>query len=327
MGIGLGLGLRGGAHAGGRLDRLAASLRYLEWTPWNPATLWQDTGGTVPAGSGDTVALAEDIGASSLDLVQGTTSLQPLVTTLASGATALEFDLVDDYMEATFSDQFIGTMIVGTESGTYAMEVGIPAGAFSFGRYELFPIVGVLLVEGGATEAQRYALMDYMVGKGAGPWDGAFSAETSLGSKWREQKITTIYPEMISSATNVTSFAGTFYANQITAIPVGLFDNNPNVTSFASTFRGNQITDVPANLFDTQTVCTNYGDCFMVGNILTQQSVENVLVSVNYSATTNSLTNGTLGLRGDGSALSAAAIVARDSLLALGWTLTLDNVA
>lgn len=151
---------------------------------------------------------------------------------------------------------------------------------------------------------------------------------TSFGATFSDNTLTSIPAGLFDNNPNVTSFIAVFASNPISTIPVGLFDNNTNVTSFFRAFRLCSVTDVPAGLFDTQTVCVNYGEIFSAApNALTQQSVENVLVSINTSAQANNLDNGTLGIRGDGSALSSAAQTAKTALEGRGWVITLENIA
>jgi hypothetical protein len=135
---------------------------------------------------------------------------------------------------------------------------------------------------------------------------------------FQDNAITAIPAGLFDSCTLATRFAGCFRDNAITAIPAGLFDSCPLVTSFFYCFYNNAITTIPAGLFDNCTLATNYTNCF-ANNALTQQSVDNILVSID----TAGASNGTLGIDGGTNATpSAVGLAAKASLEGKGWTVT-----
>lgn len=70
----------------------------------NLSTLWKDTAGTVPVTTdGDLVARVDDLSGNGGHLLQPTSSLRPLYKT-AGGLSWLEFDGVDDFIGASYSN-------------------------------------------------------------------------------------------------------------------------------------------------------------------------------------------------------------------------------
>lgn len=148
---------------------------------------------------------------------------------------------------------------------------------------------------------------------------------TSFENAFRFNEITSIPSTLFSNNPNVTSFFRTFNINNITSIPSGLFNNCKNVESFFGTFATNQLTTAPPNLFDVQTQCTNYRLCF-TNNSLTQESVDNILVSISFSADQNDLDGGTLDIDGGANATPGPdGKDAADALRARGWTVDLNG--
>jgi surface protein len=164
-------------------DMLFQSRVDVFLAPYNLSTLYQDDAATTPAAVLDTIGAvlntSWDVGESA-DFTQATASLRPQLVEPTTGVYALDFDTVDDIISYTFASPLVGTMIVGTTAGTYALEVSIPAGAYNFGRYEKFPIVGVMVAGYTMSERERIAAMSILTSKGAGPYLGAFTGETSF---------------------------------------------------------------------------------------------------------------------------------------------------
>lgn len=100
-------------------------------------------------------------------------------------------------------------------------------------------------------------------------------------------------------------------ATQITTFP--FIDMSSSVSFSGFFFGATSLANFPANMFDNSPA-TNYANAFQ-GTNLTEQSIDNILVSIDASGTTN----GTFKQSG-GSGPSATGIAAKDSLVAKGWT-------
>ena len=170
------------------------------------------------------------------------------------------------------------------------------------------------------------------------------SSGTNFGSAWRDCRGLTSFPSLnTSSGTNfyrtwqncnsLTSFpllntsSGTsFYAawrecSSLTSFP--LLNTSSGTTFDWAWSNCSILADFPANMFDTTgtliatAFATAWHNC-----ALTAQSIENILVSLD----TNGATGITLGIDGgtnaNASTWSAAAIVAYNSLISKGWTIT-----
>ena len=139
-----------------------------------------------------------------------------------------------------------------------------------------------------------------VVGLGdAGGREGAFASNN----------ITSIPENLFANNPNITNFAQAFRSNDLTSVPAGLFDNTPNVVQGSPTdlggfthkgffrvfFSNVNLTDVPVGLFDNQTRTQDYREAF-TNCALTQQSVDNVLVSVLTSVETNNIVDGWLSI-------------------------------
>jgi hypothetical protein len=316
----------------------------------SPAYMYTDRAGTTNVTvQDDFVGYITDNSGNANSLIAPSDAARALAKTDGSNWW-IRLDKVDDNYSTTFASQIIGTMLIGTRKGTIHIEVDIPAGAWSLTpNPAYFPgntVTDIIIKNGVMTAAELANAKAWLASRGspavytAGSDDlvngfrswgiltsvtiGAdMSAVTSLLRAFESNQITAIPPGLFDNTPNVTSFQGAFYANQITAIPPGLFDNTPNVTSFQSAFNSNQITTAPASLFNSQVACTNYINCF-ANTDLTQTSIDNVLVSIASSYTTNSLTGGTFNQSG-GSAPSAIGQAAIDTLRAAGMTVTVTG--
>jgi len=114
---------------------------------------------------------------------------------------------------------------------------------------------------------------------------GDFSQVTNFQRAFRScSSITTIPSLDFSSATNFTELF--YFASNLTTFPANLFDNSP---------------------------ATNYTNAFTNTN-LTQQSIDNILVSIDTAGGTNGIFK-----QSGGSTPSAVGLAARDSLIAKGW--------
>ena len=148
---------------------------------------------------------------------------------------------------------------------------------------------------------------------------------TNFRGTFSSNNISSIPENLFDNTPNVANFSRTFELNDLTTVPAGLFANNPNVANFSRTFELNDLTTVPAGLFDTQTQATNYEECF-IDNDLDQTSVDNVLVSIAFSATENDLNDGIIGI--DGGTNSPPGTAGNDAIAALeakGWTVNVNT--
>ena len=138
------------------------------------------------------------------------------------------------------------------------------------------------------------------------------SSGINFASAWRGDSLAA-FPDSIDLSSG-EDFSNTWRGNQLTAFPSIDLSSG---TNFSGAWYGGHIVSFPANMFDSSTA-TNYTDAFY-GNALNQTSVDNILVSIDTSGTTN----GTLGLNGGtNSTPSATGLAAKSSLEGKGWTVT-----
>ena len=112
---------------------------------------------------------------------------------------------------------------------------------------------------------------------------------------------------------SVTDFVAFFGATNITSFP--LIDTSSATNFFFAFINSSALTTFPANFFDDSSA-TFYQQSFN-GTNLTQQSIDNILVSIDAAGATN----GTFNQSG-GSAPSSTGVAAKNSLAAKGWTVT-----
>ena len=132
--------------------------------------------------------------------------------------------------------------------------------------------------------------------------------------------------------TNLTSFPSLTYTNGFTFILTwsesGLTSfpkDSPSTFPVAVTFRRAwkncpALADIPSGLFDGCTAVTFF-EAFNDCPVLTAQSIENILVSIE----SNNTSNGTLGFGGTTageSTWTSTALTAKASLVSRGWTIT-----
>ena len=288
--------------------------------------LYTTSAGDTQAVVGDPVGLVNPLAGQGVTTTSPISAERPILRETPDGVRYLEF-LSTSRVTFDFGSPFVGAMWVSTLGGSYVVEIDTTS-TFVWGQFmPVREVTGIVFVESydiesNQAETVRQALTT--VTGGQLDWDDSLD---NFSNAFRINRLTSIPVGLFDSTHNSANFSNMFLQNQLTEIPVGLFDNTPNIITFQSAFRDNHITTVPTGLFDNQTVCTNYLDIFVGQNALTPQSVENVLVSIAFSANTNGLDNGSLGIRGDESPLTPAAENARQQLLARGWDLTLDNIA
>ena len=352
------------------------------WPIIDPSNLYQDSAGETPVVSApEPVGLVEDSTVPQINWFQDVSVDRPQwkqITRTVDGVEktidVLEFDNLGQQLKVDFPDPVTGSMVHVTSNGIYILGVDIPAGEYNFGRYQIWDIEEIILLDRSLTSGEAVELISEL-GKqrdrvtepnfgtdwtnafrdrpeimsmpsfdftgvvnlrsafrnaGADNWlSGSFLDTavdvTNFFETFRDNNLTSIPAGLFDNTPNVTSFTRTFDGNNLTSIPDNLFDNTPNVTTFRETFRSNDLTSVPAGLFDTQTQATNYDRVFEA-NDLDETSVDNVLVSIAFSATENDLDNGIIGI--DGGTNSPPGTAGNDAIAALeakGWTVNVNT--
>ena len=142
---------------------------------------------------------------------------------------------------------------------------------------------------------------------------------TNFTDAWRNNNLTSFPVIDLSSGTN---FIGAWRGNKLQSFPDLNFSN---ATDFRFAWLSNNIKTFPANMFDTNNT-GNYDFAFS-GNELDQQSVDNILVSIEASAQLNNITGGRIDIDGGTNATpSATGQAAADSLRnTFGWTVRLNG--
>ena len=110
----------------------------------------------------------------------------------------------------------------------------------------------------------------------------------------------------------VKNFQRAFYNMATTTFPLIDFSSATNLSEL---FRSTPIANFPANAFDN-TPGNQYSNAFTSTN-LTQQSIDNILVSIDVAGADGAFNS---FKQSGGSAPSATGIAAKDSLVANGWT-------
>jgi hypothetical protein len=249
-------------------------------------------------------------------------------------------------------------MVVGTDQGTASYGVSLPAGDYDLGGDYFFgnSINQVVVREGVVSSSDLKKVEAQFVKDGA---KASYGDVTDFTNYWRDKGITEFPLIDTSSGTNfalawfnnnLTSFplidtsSGTnFYAawfnDNLTSFPLLDVSNGTNFgyawrdnnltsfplldvssgTNFSNAWYGNtNLTTFPANMFDNCNA-TNFSFAFNSTN-LSQESIDNILVSV----ASNGTSNGTFGQSG-GNAPSAAGEAAIDALVTRGWTVNVTG--
>ena len=121
-------------------------------------------------------------------------------------------------------------------------------------------------------------------------------------------------PFPLLNTSNVSFFANAFsFLSSLTSFPLLNFNNS---TNFSLAFRFSPIVNFPANAFDNS-LASNYSGAFDSTN-LSQQSIDNILVSID----TNGTINGVFNQSGGGNTPSATGLTAKANLISKGWTVT-----
>jgi hypothetical protein len=164
--------------------------------------LWQDPAGTTTlvTDPGDSIAAVRDLRTGEIVSTQSTSSLLP--TWLGEGS-GMQF--TSRRLLLTFGQQFVGTMVVATTQLTYALEVQIPSGTYSFGLRgrEVWPVLAVAFYESRSFGEFVDGAVQRFTSLGSGPLTG-FSEITSLDNTWSSRTEITRFP--IIDTSNVTNF-------------------------------------------------------------------------------------------------------------------------
>ena len=148
------------------------------------------------------------------------------------------------------------------------------------------------------------------------------SSTTGIGGMYRDTLVVTELPTIDTS--NVTSFSATWRGCDIITFPS--FYDFSSATSFSEGWRSAGIINFPANMFDnTGTLSSNAFSNAFNGSILTAQSIENILTSLD--------TNGATGVdlhigSGSNAGYSTWSQAAKDALTSLqgkSWTVTYNS--
>lgn len=308
---------------------------------WTPAelttTLWLEASdSSTITETGGLVSQWDDKSGNDNHATQGTAADQPLFETAPNRITFSTSDRLISNLPAT-----VGTLVLGTTNGTTSYEVDIDAGNYEIGRRNGFHMPDgtayeYIISTNPMTETDKAKAIDYIQSKGAGDNYGSITNFTSFWESWYE---ITEFPVIDTSSG--TTFSVTWgNCSRLTSFPV--IDTSSGITfsyawgncsslasfpvldfSSSTSFLGSwrlcsSLTDFPANVFDGCS-CINFDDAF-VGTNLTQQSIDNILVSIE----SNGTSNGTFKQSG-GSAPSAVGLAAVSSLVGRGWSVTVTT--
>jgi hypothetical protein len=292
---------KGSIEGRGTFDRDPALklFRSFEIVEGGRTVLWQDSAGSVAP----VVMVADPVGAvrdyrnGALLAVQSSNDLRPLWQGSGNG---IRFDRIDDTLRLQFDADFDGYLVVGTTTASYVLRVFIPAGNYDYGRWELFDVVALEFYDSVWGVPYADGSLARVVRRGAAPVSG-FGSVTNLFSAWKDRTEIVEFP--------LLSFTGML---------TGEVDSES--AGFKDAWRGcTRLTTFPAGSFNG-CASINFSGAF-VDCALTEQSVDNILVSVESNGTSNGridITGGTN--QAPGSAGRAAQI----ALQSRGWTV---NVA
>lgn len=327
-------------------DDLFILEQYGLWWDLSSTTyITQDSLGTIAVtGATDPVGLVLDRSFNGNDGVQATTSLKPLY---AISPNRIIFDLVDDKLETTFSSSLDASMIIGTTIGSVHCDISVSAGLWSLpiAPYGLAGenVIQVIIRDPKLSKSELNFYKNYLQTLGS---DLTFTPVTLLSYFNQRIDITKVYLDNWNTSA-VTDFSYCFYncvginsinltidtSNgtnfeamlsgliQITSLDISGLDFS-SATSFINFLRGNaSLTDLTVGNVFSNITCTNYTSAFREC-ALNQQSVDNILVSINNAGTNG----GILGIQGGTNATpSTIGKTATDALRARGWTVTLNG--
>jgi hypothetical protein len=140
--------------------------------------LWQDAAAdTTPTEITDPIGGVRSAADGEVIASQATSADRPVWD-----GTGAVFNQVNQTLALAFDAEWSGTMVVGTTRGSYALDVVIPSGTYSFGRWERWSVVGVLFYEGGLSAEDKARAERRLVQLGA---KRAFDDVSDFTSAWR----------------------------------------------------------------------------------------------------------------------------------------------
>jgi hypothetical protein len=357
LGLGVGLTRRGGGGgAAPTISSLFADDQQGAWfDPSTNSTLNQDSdnAGAAADADNDPVGYMADRSGRGNHATQATASKRP---TYQTGPARLALDIIDDTMKVIVpSGGWVGTMTIGTNSGTASYGVSIPetdmtdAGTIADTSYRIggakdrgsFPgsaIIGQVIRNGALTTDEKATVEAEIVESGA---TTSYGAVTSMSRFWRDRSEIVEFPLIDSSSCANFEFAfeGCGFSlfpllDMSAAITVrGAWSGCPNLTTlpafvFSSLTNGDNawqncvsLSTVGPNLFDN-VQAGRFGNAF-TNTGLTQDSIDNILVSL----VASNITTGTRQFGQSGGLAPSVAVgqPAIDTLRARGWTVTVTG--
>ena len=345
--LGLGLGLPFARSAGNVLDAIqqvfadtGANGAYYDASA--EGAHYIEAGGFTLAGEDDPVGLILDQSETGGNLKASQDATANKVILRSDGlGWFYEFDGVGDtaIIEMPSGGIVDGTLVLATRSGTASYGVTIPEGPYSIasdGRY--MPgneLVGFALFDEPLNIEDTLSIESAFAERGA---RSSYGPELSFNGFWRGRAELTSFPALDVSAgtafivawygcSGLTSFpaldvsAGTAFSSAwygcsgLTSFPA--LDVSAG-TSFNGAWRDcSSLISFPAGMFDL-CAATDYEGAFL-SCALNQESVDNILVSINASGTSN----GALDVSGGASSPPGApGLSAKASLESRGWTVT-----
>ena len=310
----------GAGDPGGLVPKIQALFSAGQQGCWYDAldltTMFQDSAGVTPVTAvGQPIGLLKDKSGRGNNALQATAAARP---TYAGPPFRILYDKVDDLLTVTVpAGGWVGTMVMGTNAGTLAYDVNVPAGTYTVGAINGLYFAGNalhgLIIRNGILSAAEIAdCKAYMTSNGAGV---DYSTNANFNHFWRlRTEITGLFPvfdaslaTIISNLCNATAGFTTFPAIRFPA----------TVTACANGFFGcTNLANFPSHAFDLCSLCTNYSSAFS-RCALTQQSVNDILVSID---TAGALT-GTLHIdQGTSAPPTGVGLTAKNNLIAKGWT-------
>ena len=174
--------------------------------------------------------------------------------------------------------------------------------------------IGVVAIENGIQDVSNWIsgnVSSYFI-------ETDWSLEIDLEKEFSQKELN-YFP--VIDLSNSTNFKDTFFNNNFKTFPDSDLSSGIN---FSATWNNNKLKSFRANVFDNNNTGF-YFRCFR-RNDLDQESVDNILISINNSAQANNITNGDLGIDlGTNATPSQAGKDAADALRANGWTLELNG--
>lgn len=212
----------------------------------------------------------------------------------------LDFDGVDDKLLVEIPGTVSGTAVISDIRGTAAYGINIPSGTFSIGVnsnsdfYSFYDsLLGIMTKSKPMDQSDIDSALQYFILGGASAvGSDSYQSVSDLSNYWR-------------SASWIESFPTI---------------NTESVSSFSNTWKDcNNLKNFPAGLFDSTLLTVDFSTAFEGCSSLTEQSVDNILTSINNSGTSN----GTITLPGQ--APSSTGESAIDDLRSRGWTVTVTG--